>query len=128
MHNPRCSKSRQTLQLLREHGHEPTIIEYLETPPDEARLRDLLAKLELTPLEIIRTGEAAFTAARDAVRAMSSDAQLSWLAQNSEVLRRPITIREPIPNEYDASKVQNVAGVGFVVPPGDTGTDDEGIA
>ncbi len=91
-HNPRCSKSRQTLQLLREHGHELTIIEYLETPPDEARLRDLLAKLDVTPLEIMRTGEAAFTAARDTVRAMSSDAQLSWLARNPEVLQRPIVV------------------------------------
>lgn len=38
-HNPRCSKSRQALELLRQHGHEPVVIEYLKTPPDLATLR-----------------------------------------------------------------------------------------
>ena len=44
-HNPRCSKSRQSLALLRENGVEPEVIEYLKTPPDAADLRDLLRKL-----------------------------------------------------------------------------------
>ena len=43
-HNPRCSKSRQTLELIRERGIEPEIVEYLTNPPDETEIRDLLAK------------------------------------------------------------------------------------
>ena len=46
-HNPRCSKSRQTLELLREHNIEPEIIRYLETPPTEAELKQILSLREL---------------------------------------------------------------------------------
>ena len=46
-HNPRCSKSRQTLSLLQEHGVEPEVIKYLDTPPDAATVRDLVGKLGL---------------------------------------------------------------------------------
>ncbi len=56
-HNPRCTKSRETLALLREHGVEPEIVEYLQTPPDEATLRTLLKKLGLAPSQLIRNKE-----------------------------------------------------------------------
>lgn len=56
-HNPRCSKSRQTLQLLTERGIEPQIIRYLETPPTEAQLSDILDALALEPRELMRAGE-----------------------------------------------------------------------
>ncbi len=49
-HNPRCSKSRQTLALLQERGVTPTVVEYLKTPPDAATLGDILAKLGCPPL------------------------------------------------------------------------------
>lgn len=57
-HNPRCSKSRQTLALLEEKGIDLEIIEYLQTPPDRETLQDILAKLELTPMDLMRKGEA----------------------------------------------------------------------
>ncbi len=91
-HNPRCSKSRQTLALLESHGHTPTIIEYLKTPPDDATLRDLLDKLGLEPIDIMRTGEDPFKAARDDIRAMNVDEQIHWLAANPRVLQRPIVV------------------------------------
>ena len=56
-HNPRCSKSRQTLALLEEQGISPDIILYLETPPDEATLTTLLKQLGLTARELMRKGE-----------------------------------------------------------------------
>lgn len=56
-HNPRCSKSRQTLELLTELGIEPEIIRYLETPPTEQELSDILDVLGLAPRQLMRTGE-----------------------------------------------------------------------
>ena len=56
-HNPRCSKSRQTLQLLGEKGVEPEIVEYLENPPNEEALGKLLDMLGLEPRELMRTKE-----------------------------------------------------------------------
>ena len=56
-HNPRCSKSRTALALLRDNGVEPTIIEYLKTPPDGAQLADILTKLNLRPRDMMRRKE-----------------------------------------------------------------------
>ena len=56
-HNPRCSKSRATLQLIKERGIEPTVIEYLETPPHATELRRVLGLLKKKPREIIRKNE-----------------------------------------------------------------------
>lgn len=56
-HNPRCTKSRETLTLLREHGIEPEVVLYLETPPDEPTLRRLLQALGKEPAELIRPKE-----------------------------------------------------------------------
>ena len=57
-HNPRCSKSRQTLQLLRDHGYEPEIIEYLKTPLTASQLKSLIAMLDISARELLRTSEA----------------------------------------------------------------------
>src|SRR5687767_9238333 len=59
-HNPRCTKSRQTLELLRGRGIEPTIVEYLNDPPDEAAIGRLLDLLGLEPIDLIRKGEPLF--------------------------------------------------------------------
>jgi arsenate reductase (glutaredoxin) len=59
-HNPRCSKSRATLELLREQGIEPTIVEYLKTPPSRSELARLLAMLGLEPRELMRSKEAEY--------------------------------------------------------------------
>jgi arsenate reductase len=91
-HNPRCSKSRQTLQILHDHGHEPRIIEYLKTPPDEATLRELLAMLDGEPIDIMRTSEPEYRAAADEIRTMNPNDQVRWLAANPKVLQRPIVV------------------------------------
>jgi len=59
-HNPRCSKSRATLELLREQGIEPTIVEYLKTPPSQAELARLLDLLGMQPRELMRSKEAEY--------------------------------------------------------------------
>lgn len=59
-HNPRCSKSRETLKLLQDKGIEPEIVLYLETPPDAKTLQGLLQQLGLKPRELMRTKEAEY--------------------------------------------------------------------
>ena len=59
-HNPRCSKSRQTLQLLRESGIEPTIVEYLKTPRVKEELVNISQLLGLRPKDFVRKGESDF--------------------------------------------------------------------
>lgn len=59
-HNPRCSKSRATLALLKSRGIEPNIVEYLESPPDEPIFLDLIDMLGLPPMALVRRGEDAF--------------------------------------------------------------------
>ena len=59
-HNPRCSKSRQTLELLKENGHEPEIIEYLKNAPDRTHILQALVKLGLSAHDLMRSGEAVY--------------------------------------------------------------------
>jgi arsenate reductase len=59
-HNPRCSKSRQTLALLKDRGIEPTVVEYLKEPPSAKRLDELCTLLGREPLQVMRTKEARF--------------------------------------------------------------------
>ena len=56
-HNPRCSKSRQTLALLEGRGLKPNVVLYLETPPSETELREVLKKLGKRPIEVMRIKE-----------------------------------------------------------------------
>ena len=88
-HNPRCSKSRQTLALLQERGLTPIIIDYRETPPDAAELRDTLKKLGRTAIEIIRTGDALFRE----LGLSKTDSQkklITAMASNPMQIERPI--------------------------------------
>ncbi len=91
-HNPRCSKSRQTLEILRSNGHEPHIIEYLKMPPDAATLENIVMALDAEPVMIMRTHEAEYTAAQKEIDAMSRAEQIAWLAENIHVLQRPIVV------------------------------------
>ncbi len=59
-HNPRCSKSRQTLALLQENGHEPEVVEYLKTAPSKAEILQTLVKLEISAHDLMRRGEAIY--------------------------------------------------------------------
>ena len=87
-HNPRCSKSRQTLSLLEEQGIDPTVVEYLKTPPDAATLRALLKKLGLEPRDILRRKEAVEAGIAD----LDGDALIEALVANPIAIERPIVV------------------------------------
>ncbi len=89
-HNPRCSKSRQTLQLLEDRGEEINIIRYLETPPDKKTLASLIVKLGISPRELLRKGEAAYK------ENLLKDSNLSDTELLDAMLAHPSLIERPI--------------------------------
>ena len=91
-HNPRCSKSRQTLALLRDRGSEPEIVEYLKTPPDAATLRDTLAKLDLAPRDLMRRGEAVYKERGLADPALGDDALIAAMVAGPILIERPVVM------------------------------------
>jgi arsenate reductase len=88
-HNPKCSKSRATLDLVERHGADLKIVEYLRTPPTAKELEALLAKLGLTPDELVRKGEDVYK--REYAGKTLSRAQ--WI---EAMVRHPILIERPI--------------------------------
>ena len=90
-HNPRCSKSRQTLQLIRERGVEPEVVRYLDTPPTKEELRELLQKLGLKPEDIVRKKEALYRE-RYKGKTLSDEEWLEVLSQNPKLIERPIVV------------------------------------
>ncbi|MBP80411.1 MAG: arsenate reductase (glutaredoxin) [Acidiferrobacteraceae bacterium] len=89
-HNPRCSKSRATLALLREQGLEPEIVEYLAHPPDEETLKALQASLGCQIRDMMRTGEAPY---REMNLAQADEPQLLHaLTEHPILLQRPIVV------------------------------------
>lgn len=91
-HNPRCSKSRQTLSLLEQHGIEPEIIEYLKTPPSAAELAGILAKLKMTPRQLLRRGEAAYTELGLDDESLSDEKLIAAMVANPVLIERPIVV------------------------------------
>ena len=91
-HNPRCSKSRQTLDLLRERGIEPMVIEYLETPPSAEKLRGILAMLRLQPRELMRKKEAAYAEGSLDSPNLSDDDLVEAMVKHPILIERPIVL------------------------------------
>ncbi|MDD9992800.1 MAG: arsenate reductase (glutaredoxin) [Rhodospirillales bacterium] len=91
-HNPRCSKSRQTLQLLQDRGIEPEIVEYLRTPPSADEMDAVLAKLGMEPRALMRTKEAAYREAGMADEELSRHALIDLMVANPIVIERPIVV------------------------------------
>ena len=91
-HNPRCSKSRQTLSLLKERGIEPEIVEYLKDPPSADELKDVLKKLGLSALDVMRTGEAVYKELGLKDSDLSEDALISAMVKNPILIERPVVI------------------------------------
>ncbi len=89
-HNPRCSKSRQALALLRERGIEPELVAYLDTPPDTATLRALLGKLDIAPRALLRTGEAEYKALGLDDASLGDEAIINAMAAHPILIERPI--------------------------------------
>ncbi|HEX7030570.1 MAG TPA: arsenate reductase (glutaredoxin) [Gammaproteobacteria bacterium] len=91
-HNPRCSKSRETLELIEARGFEPRIVKYLETPPDAATLESLLAKLGLGARDLLRTNESAYKELGLADASLSDAELVKAMAAHPELIQRPIVV------------------------------------
>ena len=91
-HNPRCSKSRQTLQLLRDRGIEPEIVEYLKTPPDAKTLKQLLQMLGLKPRELMRRKEAPYKELNLADESLGEEDLIRAMVENPILIERPIVV------------------------------------
>lgn len=91
-HNPRCSKSRSTLQLLEDRGVQPTLVRYLETPPNAEQLRDLLSKLGISARQLLRTGEDEYRELNLADSALSDADLIDAMAAHPRLIERPILV------------------------------------
>lgn len=91
-HNPRCSKSRQTLELLRAQGLEPEIVEYLKTPPTTAELERILTLLGRGPRELLRTGEAEYRQLGLDDPTLTREALIQAMVDHPKLIERPILL------------------------------------
>lgn len=91
-HNPRCSKSRATLALIRARGIEPEVIDYLKAPPSVAGLEDLLEKLDAAPRALIRSEESEYLELKLDNPALTRDELVAALHQHPRLLQRPIVV------------------------------------
>ena len=91
-HIPRCSKSRQTLALLQERGVEPTVVEYLKSPPSAAQLDRILKALGKQPRELMRKKEAAYKEAGLDDEALTRKQLLAAMVEHPSVIERPIVV------------------------------------
>ena len=90
-HNPKCSKSRQTLALIKEKGIEPDIVEYLVNPPSVAELKDVLSMLALEPRDILRRKEAR---EEGIANDLDGAALIEAICNNPRALQRPIVVKD----------------------------------
>jgi len=91
-HNPRCSKSRAALELLRSHGQEPEVLLYLDTPPTAKALKTLLGKLGVNARTLLRTGEEAYKTLRLDNEKLTETALIKAMVENPKLIERPIAI------------------------------------
>jgi len=91
-HNPRCSKSRQTLQLLEENGAQPDIIEYLKNAPSKKELESVLNLLNLSPRDLMRKGESIYKELNLKNVDLSNEQLVNAMLENPILIERPIVL------------------------------------
>ena len=91
-HNTKCSKSRETLALLRDRGVDPRVIEYLKTPPTAAELRTFVGKLGIKAEQLVCTGEDIYKA-KFAGKTLTEAEWIDAMAKNPVLIERPIRAR-----------------------------------
>jgi arsenate reductase len=91
-HNPRCSKSRKTLEIIRNAGVEPTILLYLDDTPSAVEIAAIADKLGLTVADLLRRGEREFKEATDLPDLDDNMALAEWVQAHPVVLERPIVV------------------------------------
>ena len=92
-HNPRCSKSRQTLEILDQHDLETEIVLYLDNPPSAEEIASILNKLELSPRDILRKGEDAYKELNLKNDKLTNKDLINIMIENPKLIERPIVIR-----------------------------------
>ena len=93
-HNPRCSKSLQTLELLKNNNIETSVVEYLDTPPDAATLNDVLNLLKIEPRQLMRTHEAEYKDNNLDDASLSREQLIAAMVAHPRLIERPIVITE----------------------------------
>ena len=91
-HNPRCSKSRQTLALIEENNQEVTIVEYLKAPLDEATIKSLLSLLNISPIEMMRVKETEFK--EQNLTNADDEKLIKAMVNTPKLIERPIVTTE----------------------------------
>ena len=92
-HNPSCSKSRQTLSLLKEHGVQPTIIEYLKHPPSISALKKILASLGLSARDLLRTKETEYQTLNLSNPKLTESDIITAMHKHPKLIERPIALK-----------------------------------
>lgn len=93
-HNPRCSKSRQTLEILQQHNVDVTVVEYLKQPPSVAQLSDISNRLGLPPREFMRRGEAEYKQLNLDTEELSESELLQTMHDHPKLIERPILVSD----------------------------------
>jgi len=91
-HNPRCRKSRETLEIIKQNGLEPEIVDYLKEPLSEAQLKEVLAMLKIEAKDLIRKGEAVFKEKYKG-KELSEDQWIKAMIENPKLMERPIVVK-----------------------------------
>jgi arsenate reductase len=92
-HNPRCSKSRETLAMIEGKGIKPTVVEYLKTPPTAKELKSLLARLGMKPRDLMRKKEAPYKDLGLESERLSDEALIQAMVENPVLIERPIVVK-----------------------------------
>ena len=93
-HNPRCSKSRQTLQLLRDKGVALNIVEYLKAPPSASEIKNILGMLKMSPRELMRKKEAPYGELGLADEGLSEPELIEAMRADPVLIERPIVVSD----------------------------------
>jgi arsenate reductase len=92
LHNPRCSKSRGTLELLRQRGYEPLVVEYLKTPPSAADLDEILRRLRLEPRQLMRRQEPEYQQSGLDDPTLDRQSLIAAMVRQPKLIERPIVL------------------------------------
>ena len=93
-HNPRCSKSRQTLEILNKQNVDTEIVLYLENPPSAEEISSILQKLGLSARDIIRKGEEEYKLLNIKDQSLTENELISFMSENPKLIERPIVVKD----------------------------------
>lgn len=93
-HNPNCGTSRNTLALIKHQGIEPSVIEYLDNPPDETTLRDLITKMGITPRQLLRVNVPPYAEHRLDNLSLTDDDLIQAMLADTLLINRPIVVSD----------------------------------